>query len=341
MGLFMDSMGFPITYRLFDGNTNDCETLIPILRNMKLNCNIGRTIVVADKGMNISNNIIFNLINKDGYVYSQTVRGGHKELKEYVLDEKNYQWINKNYKIKSRIYPRIVYVNDINGKKKKIRIDEKQVVFYNRDYDKKAKADREAAIIKARDMANNPSKYNKQTSYGAAKYVKNITFDKETGEIVTIGNKPVFDEEKLQNEEKFDGYYAIVTSEYKKTGNEIIEIYRRLWKIEESFKVTKSDFKSRPVYVSREDHIQSHFLICFIALVIARLLEHRLDNIHSIKQIASSLNKVSCSPLEENWYIFDYKDDITEAISKKLGIDMNRKYLRLGDIKKILGNTKI
>lgn len=144
----------------------------------------------------------------------------------------------------------------------------------------------------------------------------------------------------MREEEKFDGYYAIVTSEWKKSDEEIVEIYRGLWRIEEAFKVTKSDLEARPVYLSRKDHIQAHFLICFVALVIARLLALRLGNKYSIPRIIESLNKSSGSYLEENWYVFDYADEITKTITETFGVDLSRKYLKLGDIKKILGATK-
>ena len=341
MGLFMDTKGIPISYRLFPGNTNDCETMYPYLNEIKRDFDdIGRVIIVADKGLNTSPNIVKNTLNGDGYVFSQKVRGANTELQEYVLDENGYTWISDDYKIKSRIYPKIVYVKDIYGKQKQVRLDEKQVIFYSRAYDKKAKADREASIIKAHDLINNPSKYKKATSYGAAKYVKNLEFDPKTGEIQTTKKKPVFNEAKLREDEKWDGYYAIVTGELDKTDEEVIEIYRGLWKIEESFKVTKSDFKTRPIYLSREDHIEAHFLICFIALVIARILENLLEGKFSISKIADTLRKVSCSPLEQNWYILDYADEVTSAINDRLGIDFSKKYLRVSDIKKILADAK-
>ena len=94
------------------------------------------------------------------------------------------------------------------------------------------------------------------------------------------------------------------------------------------------------MYLSRNDHIQAHFLICFVALVIARLLQLRLGNKYTIPKIVESLNKASGSLLEENWYVFNHTDEITEAITETLGIDLSRKYLRLGDIKKLLGATK-
>lgn len=268
------------------------------------------------------------------------MRGGNRELRDYVLDGSGYRQIGEDYRIKSRLYPREIAVSNARGGRSRVRIDEKQVVFYSAGYDRKAKADREPALLKARDLVGNPARYNKAASYGAAKYVKNLVFDKDTGEIVTTKQRPCFDEAKLRKEERFDGYYAIVTSEWRKSDEEIIEIYRGLWRIEEAFKVTKSDLEARPVYLSRNDHIQAHFLICFVALVIASLLALCLGNKYTNPRIVESLNKASGSLLEENWYLFDHADEITRAITEMLGVDLSRKYLRLGDIKKSWGPRK-
>jgi len=332
MGLLVDTKGIPISYDLFPGNTNDCETLMPVLDKVKKDFEVGRIIIVADRGINTADNIAFSLAKGDGYVYSQTVRGANKELKDYVLDPSGYRQLTDDYKIKS--------ISNSKGTRTKIRVDEKQVVFYSSDYDRKAKAEREPALLKAQELVNNPAKYNRATSHGAAKYLKNLVFDPKTGEIVTAKQRPVFDEAKLRDEEKFDGYYAIVTSEWEKNDEEIIEIYRGLWRIEEAFKVTKSDLESRPVYLSIQNHIGAHFLVCFVALVIARLLALRLGNQYSIARIVESLNKASGSRLEENWFVFNHADEITKDINDVLGVDLSRKYLKLGDIKKILGATK-
>jgi transposase len=340
MGLLMDTKGIPITYDLFAGNTNDCQTLLPVLSKTKKDYAVGRTIIVADKGVNTADNIAYSLAKGDGYVYSQTVRGANKELKSYVLNGSGYTQISEDYKIKSRLYPREIAVSNPKGGRSKVLVDEKQVVFYSADYDRKAKAEREPALLKAHDLIKNPAKYNRALSYGAAKYLKNLAFDPKTGEIMTTKQKPVFDEKKLREEELFDGYYAIVTSEWQKTDQEIIEIYRGLWRIEEAFKVMKSDLETRPVYLSRQDHIEAHFLICFVALVIARLLALRLGNQYSVSQIVESLNKASGSRLEENWFVFNHSDEVTRAISELLDVDLSRKYLKLGEIKKILGATK-
>ncbi|WP_100013351.1 IS1634 family transposase [Lentibacillus sediminis] len=341
MGLFMDTDGIPITYGLHPGNMLDKQTFIPMLGNIQRNFSLGRTIVVADKGMTTGDNIWYTLSAKNGYVLSYSVRGANQQFKDYVLDPNGYRTIGAGFKIKSRLYPREISVTSRNGKKIKKRVDEKQVIFYSEKYAQKAKADRAPALEKAKKLIDTPSRYNKATSAGAAKYVKNLTFDKQTGEILEDANQSLLlDEEKLKKEEALDGYYAIITSEYEESDERIIEIYRGLWKIEESFKVTKSDLESRPVYLSRQEHIEAHFLTCFVSLVLARVLERRLKGTYSVTAILESLRKASCSHIQENYYLFDHYDELLADIGKEVGIDFGKKYMPLGEIKKILGEVK-
>jgi transposase len=340
MGLLTDSYGIPITYDTFPGNINDCETYKPVFSEIRKNFDLGRIIAVADKGMNTGDNIAYCILSGNGYVLSKSIRGGTGELKNYVLDERGYRHKEGGFKIKSRQYPRTIYVTDSKGSKKEVPIDEKQVIFYSPDYDKKAKTDRAAAVAKARNLVRYPSKYIKATSYGAAKYVKNLVFDKKTGEVITSKQRPIFDEEKLLEEEKYDGYYAIVTSEWKLSDDKILDIYRGLWQIEEAFRVCKNDLETRPVYLSRLERIGAHFLICFIALVIARLLVRSLDSKFSVAKIAESLGRASGSHMDENWYLFDYVDEVTQAVSEITGVDLSRKYMTIGEIRKLIGDTK-
>ena len=340
MGLLTDSSGIPVTYGLFPGNTNDCETYAPLFKEIRKDFDLGRIIVVADKGMNTGDNIAYCLLSGNGYVFSQSVRGGNKELKEYVLDPQGYRQLGEGFRIKSRQHPRIIHVTNREGKKKKVQLDEKQVVFYSPDYDKRAKADRAVAVAKAQELVREPAKYKRTTSYGAAKYVRNLVFDENTGEILTSKQRPTFNEEKLKEEEKYDGFYAIVTSEWQEEDQRILDIYRGLWQIEEAFRVCKSDLEARPVYLSRQERIDAHFLICFIALVLARLLARLLDGQFSVTRIAESLEKASGSFLEQNWFLFDYVDEVTQAIQVKMGIDLGKKYMNLGEIKQLIGDTK-
>ena len=346
MGLFMDSLGLPMNYKLFEGNKNDCLTLKPMIQELQKNYDVGRVIVVADKGLNTGNNIAYNKAIGNGYVMSLSIRGSNSEMKEYVLKDNGYTYnSDKTYKIKSRFYPREITItkkDEKTGKTIKIKktVDEKQVIFWSADYAKRAKAERQPAIEKAKELIGNVQKFNKKNCYGAAKYVKHLVFDSKTGEIIVAKSQLSIDEEKIAEEEKYDGYYAIVTSEMDKSDNEIIDIYRGLWRIEETFKITKSELDARPVYVSRKDHIEAHFLTCYIALVLGRVLQHKLDKKYSVGKIFETLANCNCSNFQENYYLFDYYDSILSDIGIVTNIDFSLKNRTLQDIKKILGTTK-
>jgi transposase len=342
MGLFMDINGLPITYELFSGNTNDCLTYRPNFSRIKKEFNLGRVISVADKGMTTGDNIWYtiNTPSKDGYVFSMSVRGADKEMKAFVLNDDGYEWLGDEYKRKSRRYPRTIQVTSNSGKKLKKIVHEKQVVFWSEKYAERSKADRAATIAKAQDLAKNPGSYTRATSYGAAKYVKKIDYDKDTGEILTASSLLELNEERLREEEALDGYYIILTSEMDKSDDEIIDIYRGLWRIEESFKVTKSELEARPVYVWTRDHIEAHFLTCFVALTIARILEMKLERKYSIGKLLDTLSRSQCSQLQQNYYVFDYYDDILKDIGKAMDIDFAKRIRTLGEIKKVLAYTK-
>ncbi len=344
MGLFMDSLGLPMCYGLFPGNTNDCLTLKPMVQKLQKDYSVGRVIVVADKGLNTGKNIVYQKAIGNGYVMSLSIRGSNQELKDFVLNEDGYTYNqDKTYKKKSRRYPReIKYTKTVNGKEveAKTTVDEKQVIFWSSDYAKRAKAERQPAIDKAKDLIGNVQKYNKKNCYGASKYVKHLVFDEQTGEIIKAKSKLSLDEEKIAEEEKLDGYYAIVTSEMDKTDDEIIDIYRGLWRIEETFKVTKSELNDRPVYVSTKDHIEAHFLTCYLALVLSRVLQHKLDKKYSVGKILESLSKCNCQNLEENIYRFSYYDTVLKEIGEAINIDFSLKNRTLQNIKENLALSK-
>lgn len=356
MGLLLDKKGFPISYNLFPGNTSEKETLVPEIRNIKRRHNIDKVIVVADRGLNCSDNMIktagldLDKENRDGYVYGQSIRGADQEFKDWVLkddyiidkiiDDDGNEII---FKHKSRIYPKKMYVtrNDKdltksgNKKKQSITVDQKQMVYYSQKYADKQRKDRQMVIEKAKDLIKNPGAYTKATSYGAAGYIDNIKFDKETG-IVSNSSELTLNLEKIKEDEKWDGYYSIVTSEEHLSDLELRNIYKGLSKIEETFKITKSEFDARPINVRLEDHIDAHFLICFISLVIIRLLQSDINNKYTIKNILEKIKNFKCTHETGNIYKFiGYKPEI-QYLNRKLNIDMDKKYDTRENIKKIL-----
>lgn len=342
MGLFMDNNAIPITYELFAGNTNDCLTYRPNFGRIKKQFDLGRVISVADKGMTTGDNIWYtiNTPTKDGYVFSMSIRGADKSIKEYVFDENGYEWLGEEYKRKSRLCPRTILVTSNNGKKIKKQVDEKQVVFWSQKYATRAKAERETALAKARDLAKHPGNYTRATSYGAAKYVKKVEYDKETGEILTASSILDINEDLIREEEALDGYYMLLTSEMDTPDDKIIDMYRGLWRIEESFKITKSELEARPVYVWTNEHIEAHFLTCFVALTLSRILEMKLEHKYSAGRILESLSKASCSLIQQNYYMFDYFDEVLKDIGDLMNIDFAKRVRTLGDIKQTLADTK-
>jgi len=345
MGLFMDTNGLPITYGLFSGNTLDKQTLIPMMGELVDKYNLGRVIVVGDRGMITGDNIAQILTDRNGYVLSFSIRGSEKAFKEYVLDESDYRRREddpEGFRIKSRQANRRIHVtNPFTGKKKDFYVEEKHIVFYSPEYAAKAKNDRQRTLEKAKDLISHPEKYSRATGYGAAKYVKNVAFDRSTGEIIQKkGTDLSLDMDLIKEEEMYDGYYAIVTSEYEKTDREIIDIYRGLWEIEENFGITKSELKTRPVFVKTIEHVKAHFLICFVSLVLMKLIEYRIGRKYAVQTIIESLRRCECSLMDKNVYLFDYYDEVLKTIGEDLGINFGLQTRTLQSIKQELGNTK-
>lgn len=339
MGLLMDNKGLPITYRLFEGNTNDCETLMPVLDDLKDDYGLGKIIVVADKGMNTGENIAYNILNKNGYIYSHTIRGATDEFKNYILDQSGYIIHDDGFKIKSRVVSVKINVTNTEGKTKKVDIIQKQVVFYSPDFAKRAGHEREKAIEKARKLMGK-TKNGKLPESGAAKYIKSQPLDKKTGEIFDLSEAHWIDSDKIAEECKYDGYYAIVTSELNMPNEEILDAYRNLWKIEESFKITKTELKTRPIHVSTQDHIEAHFLTCFIALLLIRLLQLSTDNKYSTKVLVKEMNNISGTYLDKNYYMLDYYSDIVKEFETITSNNLSKRFMKLGEIKKIIANVK-
>jgi transposase len=213
------------------------------------------------------------------------------------------------------------------------------MVYYSEKYAKKQKADRERAIAKAMSLIANPGQYTQSTCYGAAAYVKNLRFIKGTGEIAD-GSILSLDLERISEEEKYDGYYAIVTSEKKMSDAEIRNKYRGLWEIEESFRIMKSEFKSRPAYLSRQDRLKAHFLTCFLALVIYRYLEKKIDSKYTSFEIIETLQNMNLT-LKDDDYIPNYtRTELTDLLHEKFDFRTDYEIIREKNIKKIINQTK-
>lgn len=348
LGLLMDKTGIPLSYNLYPGNESEKLTLRPTIKKTKNHFGIERTIVVADRGLNTSDNTLFiagknddSHINHDGYVYGQSVLSADKEFKDWVLNQEDYitdMFKEDNeiiyFKHKSRIFAKQVQIMRDGKRSNKTTIYQKQMVYYSKKYADKQKYERDLVVAKAKDLINNPGKYTRATSVGAAGFVNNIDYNKETGEV--IAKDLSLNESKIKELEQFDGYYSIVTSELKMSDKQMRDTYRGLWKIEETFKITKSDLKTRPVYVWTKESIEAHFLTCFVSLVILRLLQKRTGDKFSTSQIIDSLKNYTSSKINHDIYLQSFRNEIIEVLEKQFNLDLSHQFFELKKIKSML-----
>jgi transposase len=352
LGLAMDKDGIPLHYEIFPGNKLDKETFRSVIGEVRRNYDTGRVVVVADMGIITGDNINYLVGNKpdkpkNGYIFSFSIRGGTGQFQEYVLNEAGYvdekgKAVTETtvYKIKDRVTAREISVTMENGGVQRRTVYEKQVVFWSSKYFKKARAERAEVISKAEALIADPKKFTKATSYGAAAYVSNLKYNKKTGEVLNTGKLLTLDTSKIKEEEKFDGYYSIVTSELNMPTSSIIDTYRGLWEIEETFKITKGDLEARPVYVRDYEHINAHFLTCFIALAIIRIIQKKTSKKYSAERIINCLNRIECIYEHENIYLFGYRSELSDTLGDIFNIDFTKKRLRLSEIRRILADAK-
>lgn len=278
LGLLMDANSIPIAYTTFPGNQSEQPEMHKCLNQLKKEQDVtGRTIIVADKGLNSGDNMYNAVQNGDGYIISQKVRGAKGSTLQWILDEKDYT-VTKNekgevtFKIKHDIddFP-VKITSKLNGQKVEMNLKQKRVIFYSSEYAEKSKYERNKLIAKAKELINNPSDFNKDNSKDACTYIKEIHFTKD-GEVAT-DQKLELNNELITKEEKLDGYYMIVTSETQLPDGEIIKLYRGLWEIEESFSIIKGVLKVRPVFAKTIEGIEAHLFVSFVSLLILRLLQ--------------------------------------------------------------------
>ena len=333
MGLFIDRKGIPITYELFPGHTNDLSTMRPILEKIKKQYNIGKITIVADKGNNSGKNLDYIDTQQDKYIISQKLRQHGRGLSDIVLDQEGYI-TNSTGTFKYKTVEREREIKE-NGKVVST-IKEHLLCFWSLKEERYQHGKRGLLDEKIEQFMNDPSRLNASNSFGVKKYFKKTTYDKTTGEIIQTNNRYTFDHEKYERDTALDGYYAIVTNDLTLTPFEIIDHYRQLSVIEDSFRVTKTDLEGRPVYVWTDNHIKGHFLTCFIALTLYRLLQLETKHEYSVNRLKEALNSASAVSLERNIYVLHQTDDVFKKISADYGDVLNKAYVLKKDLKKVL-----
>ena len=297
LGLLMDANGLPVGMTIFPGNTLESRTLEPTMREVKQAYDLGRLVVVADKGMNSSGNIDRIVNGGDGFVFSQTLRGTRgKRYQEMLFDQTGYIE-NEDGSYRYKMFEEEYDGLDSHGRQvKRMR---KVLIYWSRAEADKARHKRNEKLKRAeRAIINGVYGIKK----GASEYVKEDILVRETGECLEeskIRKVKSIDSVKAENDAKYDGYCCIITSELAYGQTQIRAAYGGLWRIEQSFRLLKSDLYARPVFVWTAAHIRAHFLICFTALLIVRIIQHLMGkNALSAERIATALSAATCRVLK-------------------------------------------
>ena len=344
LGLLLDANQIPIGMKLYPGNESEKPVMRDVIDGLKSRNNItGRTIQVADKGLNCGNNIMHALKEKDGYIFSKSVKTLSEKEKVWVLLPNDYREIKSSngdvlYKIKECIDDFEYEIDDEKtGKKRKVTFTEKRVVTFNPALAKKQIYEINKLVEKARDLKTSQAK---RSEYGeCAKFVNFVSADKKGKE--TDGKvKVTMNDQAIENARKLAGYNLLVTSELKMSDQEIYKAYHNLWRIEESFRIMKSELDARPVYLQKEETITGHFLICYLAVLLTRLFQFKvLENRFCSEDIFNFIRDFRVAKISDRKYMNLTRNSVfIRELSMKTNLPLTSYFLSGGQIKKMLSH---
>ena len=334
----LDANQIPIGMELFPGNESEKPILRNVIKKLKAKNQItGKTIHVADKGLNCAQNIAFSKENGDGYLFSKSVKSLPEKEKTWVLlDNDDWKDVRSRdgtllYRYKSCV-EKFPYTFEIDGKKKTLCFTEKRLVTYNPKLASKKKYEIAKQIEKARNLCYSQAK---RSEYGdLGKYVDFIDEDGEKA-------KASINESMIEKELKFAGYNMLVTSEKDMDDIDIYNTYHNLWRIEESFRIMKSDLDARPVFLQKENSIKGHFLICYLAVLLERIFQFKiLDNQYSTHQIMKFIRSFKVVKGESKYINVTPSSEFIKEFEKITNLPLTNYYLTERQIRQIF-NYKI
>ena len=347
MGLFMDGDGIPLAFSISEGNKNEQLTLKPLEEKIINDFSLSKFIVCTDARLSSIENRKFNNLDNRAFITTQSIKKLKKHLKLWALAPEDWSLENSKDKfnindIQSSEEMILKFKNVTFYKERWIKengLEQKLIVTFSLKYKHYQEEIRNRQIERAVKILNsNPSSLKKHNQNDCKRFITN-TGVTANGE---IANKEVYslDESKIQNEAQYDGFYAVCTN-LEDEAYEITKINHRRWEIEESFRIMKTEFKSRPVYLSRDDRIKAHFTTCYLALVLFRYLEKKIDYKYTSSEIISTLRNMNFYKTNAEGYIPTYtRTDLTDILHEKFGFRTDYQIISEKNIKKIFKDTK-
>ena len=343
MGLLLDANQIPIGMKMYPGNESEKPVIREIIDDLKQRSHIsGRTIQVADKGLNCFNNILHALKAGDGYIFSKSVKTLPETEKTWVLLENDYVDVkNKKgevlYRIKECVDDFSYSYTDNTGHRKTLKLTEKRIVTFNPKLAEKQIYEINRQVEKAKNLRTCEAK---KTEYGdSSKYVTFISTDKKGTK--TAGKVKVeINEKAIENAKKLAGYNMIITSEIHMSASEIYASYHNLWRIEESFRIMKSQLDARPAYMQKQETITGHFLICYLAVLLTRLLQiHVLKDEYGTEEIFDFIHDFRVAKISDRKYInLTRSSPFIRELSSRTGLPLTSYFLGNEDINKMLSH---
>ena len=343
MGLLLDANQIPIGMKLYPGNESEKPIIRNIIDDLKQSSHIsGRTIQVADKGLNCFNNIMHALKSGDGYIFSKSVKNLPETEKTWVLLENDYVDVkNKKgevlYRIKDCVDDFSYTYTDDTGHKKTLKLTEKRIVTFNPKLAEKQTYEINRQVEKAKKLRACEAK---KSEYGdSSKYVTFVSTDKK-GTKTTGKSKVEINEKAIENAKKLAGYNMLITSEIRMTASEIYAAYHNLWRIEESFRIMKSQLDARPVFMQKQETITGHFLICYLAVLLTRLLQiHTLKDEYGTEEIFDFTRDFRIAKIADRKYInLTRSSSFIKELSCLTGLPLTSYFLGNEDINKMLSH---
>ena len=348
MGLFMDGDGLPLAFDITSGNTNEQTTLKPLEQKIIKDFQTSKFVVCTDAGLASSANRKFNNINSRNFITTQSIKKLKGHLKDWCLDlTKGWKLFgsDKKYNIsKLREDEKLIniYKDKTFYKERWINedgLEQRLIVTYSVKYQEYQKSIREKQLDRARKLIEtNPKKIGKAKQNDFKRFIE-TTVTTPQGEVAEENHYNI-NEEKIIEESKYDGLYAVCTN-LEDDANSIIKTNHNRWEIEESFRIMKSEFKSRPVYLSRDDRIKAHFVTCFLALLVFRYLEKKLNNEYTAYEIIETLKEMNLK-LENNGYYSPIytRTNLTDKLHDEYQFRTDYEILSEKNLKKIFSSTK-
>lgn len=337
MGLFLDGDGFPLCFSMFPGNQNEQPTLKPLEKKILRDFNLSEFIVCTDAGLASTENRKFNAISGRAFIVTQSLKMLKSFLREWALDSDGWHLNGSNQVYNINKIDEHVHRNSIFYKERWINengLEQRLIVSYSikeRDYQK---AIRERQVARAEKIVSDGFRAANRNQNSPKRFVAET--DVTPGGEVADKKILSLDEEKIEKESMYDGFYAVCTT-LEKDINEIIHINKMRWQIEAAFRTMKSEFKARPVYLRNDDRINAHFLTCFLSLLILKIIEKKVGNKYSEEQVLHTLRDMSVYRLRDIGYLSSYtRTEITDALHDAFGFRTDSEFISGKTMKKIL-----